>query len=157
MSFSESVRALFEDGRAVWGFLSAAGIVLVLTPVVARLAPKIGAVDDPGSSDRPRVHDRPLPRIGGLAIVAGIAIPTVAFIQPEGRYLGILLGTLFVAALGLLDDVKGISPSVKMAGVVAAALIPVVGFGVTWNHVTLPLIGDHGLGAAAYPLTVLWI
>jgi UDP-GlcNAc:undecaprenyl-phosphate GlcNAc-1-phosphate transferase len=33
----------------------------------------------------------------------------------------------------------------------------VVGYGVTFDHVTLPLIGDHDLGAAAYPLTIAWI
>jgi UDP-N-acetylmuramyl pentapeptide phosphotransferase/UDP-N-acetylglucosamine-1-phosphate transferase len=41
------------------------GIVLLLTPLVARLAPRIGGVDD--KHDRPRVHGgRPIPRIGGL-------------------------------------------------------------------------------------------
>ena len=54
----------------MWGFLSAALIVLALTPLVARLAPRIGGIDD--STDRPRVHVDPVPRIGGLAIVVGI-------------------------------------------------------------------------------------
>ncbi|MGB2952828.1 MAG: MraY family glycosyltransferase [Gaiellaceae bacterium] len=159
MSFADSVRALFEDGRAVWGFLAAAGIVLVLTPFVERLAPRIGAVDDPGHSDRPRVHERPLPRIGGLAIVAGITIPMIVFIRPGGgHYLGILLGTLCVAALGLIDDIWGIRPSIKMIGIVAAALIPVVGFDVTWNHLGLPLISAHNFGhAVSVPLTLFWI
>ena len=157
MSFWEAVRELLSDGAAVWGFLAAAGLVLVLTPLVERLAPRIGGVDDPGASDRPRVHERPLPRIGGLAIVAGIVIPAFALMRPGGVYLGILLGTLVVAALGLVDDLRGIRPSLKMVGVVAAALIPVVGFDLTWEHVTLPLVGDHDLGWSAYPLTVLWI
>ena len=158
MSFADSVRALFEDGRAIWGFLAAVGIVVVLTPLVERLAPRIGAVDDPRESDRPRVHKRPVPRIGGLAIVGGIAIPIAAFVRPEGHYLGILLGTLAVAALGLADDIWGIRPSLKMLGIVAAGLIPVVGFGVTWNHVGLPLIGAHTFGdAVAVPLTLFWI
>ena len=46
----------------------AAAIVLALTPLAIRLAPHVGAVDDPGSSDRPRVHERPLPRLGGIPI-----------------------------------------------------------------------------------------
>ena len=157
MSFWEAVRELLGEGAAVWGFAAAAALVLVLTPLVERLAPRIGGVDDPGASDRPRVHERPLPRIGGLAIVAGIVVPAFALMRPGGVYLGILLGTLVVAALGLVDDLRGMRPTVKMAGVVAAALIPVVGFDMTWEHVTLPLIGDHDLGWTAYPLTVLWI
>jgi UDP-GlcNAc:undecaprenyl-phosphate GlcNAc-1-phosphate transferase len=79
------------------------------------------------------------------------------YIKPEGRYLGILLGTLMVAALGLLDDIKGINASVKMIGIVVAALIPVVAFGMTWQNVGLPVVGNFDLGWAAYPLTIFWI
>src|SRR2546423_2546198 len=156
MPFPDSVHALVRDTTAVWGFVTAAGIVLVLTPLVARLAPLIGGVDD--KHDRPRVHGgRPIPRIGGLAIVVGILVPMAVFIKPEGRYLGILLGTVMVAALGLIDDIKGINATVKMVGIVVAALIPVAGFGMTWERVGLPLVGNFDLGWAAYPLTVLWI
>jgi UDP-GlcNAc:undecaprenyl-phosphate GlcNAc-1-phosphate transferase len=156
MSFPDSVHALVRDTTAVWGFVTAVGIVLLLTPLVARLAPRIGGVDD--KHDRPRVHGgRPIPRIGGLAIVIGIAVPMAVFIKPEGRYLGILLGALMVAALGLIDDIKGINATVKMVGIIAAALIPVVGFGMTWENVGLPLVGTFDLGWAAYPLTVFWI
>ena len=156
MSFPDSVHALVRDTTAVWGFVTAVGIVLLLTPLVARLAPRIGGVDD--KHDRPRVHgSRPIPRIGGLAIVIAIVVSMVIYIKPEGRYLGILLGTLMVATLGLIDDIRGINATVKMAGIVVAALIPVVGFGMTWTNVGLPLVGNFDLGWAAYPLTVFWI
>ena len=156
MSFPDSVHALLRDGTAIWGFLTAAGIVLALTPLVVRLAPRIGGVDD--KVDRPRVHGGlPIPRIGGLAIVIGIAVPIVVFLKPEGRYLGIVLGTLMVAAIGLLDDIRGINAGIKMLGIVVAALIPVVGFGMTWQNVGVPVLGNFTLGWAAYPVTVLWI
>jgi len=156
MSFPDSLDALVRDGNAIWGFLSGAGIVLALTPLVMWLAPRIGGVDD--KADRPRVHGgRPIPRVGGLAIVVGIAVPAAILIKPEGPYLGILLGTLLVAALGLLDDIRGIDASVKMLGIVVAALIPVAGFGLKWETVGLPLVGNFDLGWAAYPLTVFWI
>jgi UDP-GlcNAc:undecaprenyl-phosphate GlcNAc-1-phosphate transferase len=156
MSFADSVHALVRDATAAWGFLTAAGIVLVLTPLVGRLAPSIGGVDD--NHDRPRVHGgRPIPRIGGLAIVVGIAVPMAVYIKPEGRYLGILLGTLMVAGLGLIDDIRGIDAWVKMGGIVVAALIPVVAFGMTWKTVGLPLIGNFDLGWVAYPATIFWI
>src|SRR5258708_7122227 len=154
MSFPDSVHALLRDTTAVWGFVTAVGIVLLLTPVVARLARRIGGVDD--KHDRPRVHGgRPIPRIGGLAIVIGIAVPMAVFIKPEGRYLGILLGALMVAALGLIDDIKGINATVKMVGIVAAALIPAVGFGMTWENVGLPLVGHFDLGWASSPLAAI--
>jgi UDP-GlcNAc:undecaprenyl-phosphate GlcNAc-1-phosphate transferase len=155
MSFGESLRALVEDGSALVGFAIAAVLVLALTPLVGRLAPLIGGLDD--KADRPRVHKGAIPRIGGLAIVAGILAPAAILIDLDGPYLGIFLGTLLVAALGLLDDLKGVTPSRKLAGVTVIALIPVVGFDVRFDHVTLPGIGDHDLGWAAYPLTILWI
>ncbi len=156
MSFPDSVHALVRDGTAIWGFLTAAGIVLALTPLVARLAPRIGGIDD--KADRPRVHgDLPIPRIGGLAIVIGIAVPIVVFLKPEGRYLGIVLGTLMVAAIGLIDDIRGINAGIKMLGIVVAALIPVAGFGMTWQNVGVPVLGNFNLGWAAYPVTVFWI
>src|SRR3982751_872363 len=126
MSFGESIRALAEDGTAILGLVVAAALVLVLTPLVARLAPLIGGLDD--KADRPRVHRGAIPRIGGLAIVAGILVPTAILIDLDGNYLGIFIGTLLVAALGLFDDLRGMTPSRKLAGVTLIALIPVVGF-----------------------------
>jgi UDP-GlcNAc:undecaprenyl-phosphate GlcNAc-1-phosphate transferase len=155
MSFQESLRALVVDSPAVLGFAVAAVIVVALTPVVARLAPSIGGVDD--RDDRPRVHDRPVPRIGGVAIVAAIAVPAAIWVDLGGPYLGILIGTLLAAAIGLVDDIRGVRPSVKMGAIVLVSLIPVVGYDVTFGHVTLPLFGDHDLGWTAYPLTILWI
>jgi UDP-GlcNAc:undecaprenyl-phosphate GlcNAc-1-phosphate transferase len=156
MSFADSLHALFRDSNAIWGFLVAGGLVLALTPAVVWLAPRIGGVDD--KADRPRVHGgKPIPRIGGLAIVVAIAVSTAFFVKPEGVYLGILLGTLMVAALGLIDDIRGINASIKMLGIVVAALIPVVGFDMTWQTGGLPLVGNFDLGWAAYPLTIFWI
>jgi UDP-GlcNAc:undecaprenyl-phosphate/decaprenyl-phosphate GlcNAc-1-phosphate transferase len=157
MSFAESLRALFGDWDVVGGFLGAAAIVLVLTPLVARLAPRIGAVDDPAASDRPRVHTRPVPRIGGGAIIAAILVPAAILLEPSGPYLGILIGTLLVGVLGFVDDVWGMRPWVKFVGVIAAAVVPVVIYDVNFDRVGLPLIGNHELGIAAYVVTIAWI
>jgi UDP-GlcNAc:undecaprenyl-phosphate GlcNAc-1-phosphate transferase len=157
VSFPESLETLVSEGAVVWGFLSAVAIVLVLAPATAWLAPRIGAVDDPGASDRPRVHQRPLPRIGGVAIVLGILVPAGIFIRPDGPYLGILVGTGLVALLGLVDDVRRLRPSTKLLGVVAIALIPVVGFDVSFERISLPLLGNIDFGVFAAPLTIVWI
>lgn len=155
MSFTDAVSALVGDGAVVWGFVAAAVIVMVMTPLVAVLAPRIGGLDD--STDRPRVHALPVPRIGGLAIVVGTLVPALVFIELNGVHRAILLGTAAVAIVGLVDDIRGLRPWVKMLAVVAAALIPVVGADLTLHHITLPLIGDHDIGWLGYPLTVVWI
>ena len=155
MSFLDALEALAGDAAVVWGLLVGGAIVLVLTPLVGRLAPRIGGLDD--SADRPRVHAKPVPRIGGLAIVAGILVPAAIFVDLDGAYLGIVIGTLCVAALGLVDDLRGLKPSVKLAGVALLALVPVAGYELTIDHVTLPFVGDHDLGWVGYPLAVIWI
>jgi UDP-GlcNAc:undecaprenyl-phosphate/decaprenyl-phosphate GlcNAc-1-phosphate transferase len=155
MSLTESVEALITEGMVVWGFLVATTIVLVLTPLVIRVAPRIGALEL--ETDRPRVHKTAIPRTGGIAIVAGILIPAAIFVHPGGPYLGLLIGTFLVAVLGLIDDTLGMRPSIKLAGVTAVALIPVVGFDLTIDIITIPLIGTFDFGWVAYPLTVLWI
>jgi UDP-GlcNAc:undecaprenyl-phosphate GlcNAc-1-phosphate transferase len=156
MSLTDSVQALFSEPAVVWGFVLAAALVLVLTPLAIRLAPMIGAQDL--ETDRPRVHTGAIPRTGGLAIVAGILIPAAIFVHPDsGPLLGILIGTLGVAVVGLIDDTRGMRPSVKLLSVAAIALIPVAGYDLTIEHFNIPLLGTFDFGWAAYPLTVLWI
>jgi len=155
MSFADSVDALTSESAVIWGFVCAVAIVAVLTPLVGRLAPRIGGLDEGG--DRPRVHALPIPRIGGIAIVLGILVPAIALIDLSDRYRAILIGTALIAIVGLIDDIRGLSPRTKLLAVVAIALIPVIGSGLKFNHITLPLIGDHDIGWVGYPLTVLWI
>jgi UDP-GlcNAc:undecaprenyl-phosphate/decaprenyl-phosphate GlcNAc-1-phosphate transferase len=153
MSFRDSLHALLYDGDALWGFLMALVIVLGLTPLAARLSPRT----DERDRDRPRVHTGFIPRTGGVAIVAAILVPAAFFLDLEGPYLGILLGTLGVAVLGLVDDVHGISPRTKLLGVALLALIPVVGYDVSFGHITLPLVGNHDIGTGGYLLTIFWV
>jgi len=155
MSFADSVDALASEGAVVWGFVCAAAIVAVLTPLVGRLAPRIGGLDLGG--DRPRVHAAPIPRIGGIAIVLGVLVPAVVLLDLSDRYQAILIGTALIAVVGLIDDIRGLSPRTKLLAVIAIALIPVVGSGLRFNHLTLPLIGEHDIGWVGYPLTILWI
>ena len=135
MSFGDSIRGLVDDGIP-WGFLTAAVLVLVLTPLVARVAPRIGGLDLGG--DRPRVHTRPVPRIGGVAIVIGILAAAAIWVDIDGPYTGMLIGTGLVALVGLYDDIFGLRPSLKLITVVLVALIPVLGWDLRIEHVTLP-------------------
>jgi UDP-GlcNAc:undecaprenyl-phosphate GlcNAc-1-phosphate transferase len=140
----------------MWGLVSAAALVLLLTPLTTRLAIAIGAVDHP-HADRPRIHQQPIPRIGGIAIVAGILVPLAIFAPPHGRLAGIVIGAVLMCALGLVDDLKGLRPSVKLVGTVLVAAIPVVGWNMTFETIGVPVIGTLDFGLFAYPLTILWI
>jgi UDP-GlcNAc:undecaprenyl-phosphate/decaprenyl-phosphate GlcNAc-1-phosphate transferase len=154
VSFGDSIRGLVDDGIP-WAFLTAAVLVLVLTPLVATIAPRIGGVDQGG--DRPRVHTEPVPRIGGVAIVVAILAAAALWADIDGPYIGMLLGTGLVALVGLYDDIHGLRPSAKLGAVMVVALIPVVGWDLRIEHVTLPFLGDHDIGWASVPLTLLWV
>ena len=119
-------------------------VVVVATPVVRWMAPWLGAVKVPG--DR-HIHTRPIPEIGGLAMLAGVVVAlavatrldafTDLFVttsEPEA----ILLAAALIALIGVIDDTRGLTPGVKLAGQVAAAGTLVL-FGVTINYVYVPL------------------
>lgn len=155
MSFSETLSALVEDGTVLAGLLIALAVALVGTPLAGRLAVVAGGVDAGG--DRPRIHTVPTPNTGGVAIVLAIAAGSLLFVDLDGSMAGIFLGLPLVAVLGLVDDRRGVPPRVKLICLTAIVLIPVAGYGLTFDRVTLPLLGDGNLGWIAYPLTIVWI
>ena len=157
MSFADTLDALADETGVAWGLLAAVLLVVVLTPLVARLAIRLGAFDVPGR-DRPRVHTRPIPRIGGIAIAVGILVPALVFVDPRnGPLEGILIGIPIVAAIGLYDDVRGLSASRKMLLVLAAAAIPVIGYDMEFRRIGLPFASFDVEPWLGIPLTLLWI
>jgi UDP-GlcNAc:undecaprenyl-phosphate GlcNAc-1-phosphate transferase len=156
MSFTDTLEDLVGEGAVVWGLLSALLIVVVLTPVVARVAVRLGAFDVP-DKDRPRVHKQPIPRIGGLAMAVGILVPALVFLHVDGPLEGIIIGIPIVAAIGLYDDVKGLSASRKMLLVLAAACIPVIGYDMHFGRIGLPFVSFDVQPWLGIPLTLIWI
>ena len=140
---------------ALVAFGLACVLALWLTPIAARIATHVGLVDR-RSSDR-RLHTKPIPFGGGIAMFVAVAVP-VLLLQPSlgGRAHAILLGACVCAAVGLLDDRFEIDPFAKFAGEIVAAAIPVAA-GATIDHLTLPLLHPLDLGALQYPVTMLWI
>jgi UDP-GlcNAc:undecaprenyl-phosphate GlcNAc-1-phosphate transferase len=132
--------------------LAAAGVVLALTPAAARLARRVGAVDEPSGR---RIHLQPTPRLGGLALLAGFLAPVMLFLPVDTGSRAIVLGALLIALIGAVDDIWSLSPAVKLLGQLACAALPAAA-GVTIDHVTLPFLGVGDLGPAQYPLTMLW-
>ena len=103
---------------------------------------RVGAIDLPRDRD---LHDAPVPRLGGLAILAGVLVSAVLFLPMDEQTRGILGGALLVTIVGALDDLYDLPPLVKLAGQIAAAAIPVAA-GVRVEAFTLPFVGPVDLG-----------
>jgi UDP-GlcNAc:undecaprenyl-phosphate/decaprenyl-phosphate GlcNAc-1-phosphate transferase len=128
---------------ALYAFLLALAVAALLTPLVARLAVRVGAVDEPRERG---LAARSTPLLVGLAILAGALAAALIWLPVDRQTTGILLGAVTIAAIGALDDVHELSPALKLAGQVVAALIPVLA-GVRVEHVTLPFLGALDFGA----------
>ncbi len=128
------------------------------TPFVERFARKVGAIDVP--KDARRIHDHPIPRMGGLAIFIGFLLAITAFAEIDRQIRGILIGCLIIVATGAIDDIKPLRWWVKLAAEIVAAVV-VVCHGVVINVLFNPNIFSDNvsilLGYLSIPVTVLWI
>jgi UDP-GlcNAc:undecaprenyl-phosphate GlcNAc-1-phosphate transferase len=136
---------------AVFASLVALGVAAVLTPLVAKLAVRIGAVDEP--RDR-GLAAQPTPLLGGLAILAGVLVAAAIFLPITHETRGILLGGALIALVGAIDDVVDLPPQWKLLGQVVAAVIPVAS-GVRVENVTLPFLGALEFDQLGGVLTVI--
>ncbi len=139
------------EAEAIYAFLVALAAAAVLTPLVARVARRAGAVDE--------VKDRGLareatPLLGGIAIFAGTVIAAIAFMPESERTRGILTGAAVIVIVGAIDDVRDLPPGVKLIGQIVASLI-LVNAGVVVRNITLPFLGAVDFGDLGGPLTVL--
>lgn len=140
--------------KMLLGLLLAGGITLAATPWVRRQAFRWGAVDRPNAR---KVHKGVMPRLGGLAVYAGFVTAVLVTIQPTRSLYGLLLGMTLIMLLGALDDIRGLSPRVKLAGQVAAALV-LLPLGVQVYFVTNPFNGHIvDLGWLGIPITIFWV
>ncbi|CAH0344878.1 MraY family glycosyltransferase [Bacillus sp. CECT 9360] len=127
--------------------------VLLVTPLVMKLAVKIGATDKPNSR---KVHTKLMPRLGGLAIFIGVAVGYfISGLYNEHIY-SITLGGVLIIALGVLDDKYEISAKVKLAGQLAVAAL-IVQSGLTIDFIHIPFVDKIDVGMLSIPLTIIWI
>ncbi len=136
---------------AVLGFIVAAATAAALTPVTARFARKVGAVDEP--RDR-GLSQRSTPLLGGLAILAGVLLASALFLSWNEQLRGIIVGAVVVTFVGALDDRWEMPALVKLIGMTVAAVIPVAA-GVKVTNVTIPFVGAIDFGNVGGPLTVI--
>ena len=109
----------------IFAFVIAFIFTFATTPLVRRFAYKIGAVDVP--RDKRRVHKRPTPRIGGLAIIFGFLVAIISFNDSWSRELvSILIGVGILGVLGIIDDCKELDAKLKFVVQIIAALVVVI-------------------------------
>lgn len=137
---------------------------LLVTPRVVQFAVSRGYYDAPSGGRR--IHDRPVPRLGGVAVVIAMAVGLFASIlfggsqgQDFGRQssflIGLFLGGGVLFTVGLFDDLKGLSAFSKLGFQSIAAVIVYV-FGFRIELLSLGF-GEIHIGWLSLPLTVLWI
>lgn len=144
--------------------LMAMVVSFVMTPIASRLAHLVGALDRPDSR---KIHRRPTPRLGGIAVIAGFCAPWFAlyfvdnrvariFLQHEGLIFALLVCGLVMFAVGVVDDITGLTAGRKLVlQILVATAMYVGGFRITelsspWGH-------TWHLGWLALPVTVVWI
>ncbi|TWT27940.1 glycosyltransferase family 4 protein [Planomicrobium sp. CPCC 101110] len=138
---------------------------IVLTPIVKRLAFRLGAVDRPNYR---KVHAKIMPRLGGLAIFGSFLIgyfilhpSEPAFGPAEAGFIpldsAILIGAFLIIITGVLDDIYEITAKAKLVGQFLAASIIVIGGGLEISFINLPFGGELDFGYFSAPLTLIWI
>jgi UDP-GlcNAc:undecaprenyl-phosphate/decaprenyl-phosphate GlcNAc-1-phosphate transferase len=131
--------------EALYGFIVAFVTAMLLTPLVARLARRVGAVD---SLKERGLATEPTPLLGGLAIFAGVLLAAALFVPMNDQLRGLLYAATLITVVGAIDDARDLSPGVKLGGQVAAALICVLA-GVRVENVTVPFVGPISFGEDA--------
>ncbi len=141
----------------LWGpFIVSLLVTAAVTPLAIWAAPKIGAMDIP--KDERRVHNKPMPRFGGIAIYAGIMIALGVFAREDSGITSIMAGCTMIYILGLIDDLKNLRPVIKLAGqTVCAAVVYIMGVRIEFiTNYFGP--GNMAFGdVACCIVTILWI
>ena len=144
----------------IMAFVLSFFISFAMTPVAKKIAFKVGAIANPRKRD---MHSKPIPRMGGIAIVAGFMITFFISIQfitvlDWKQVIGVTLGALIIFLLGFFDDIYELSAKLKfLIQILAATLVALSGISIP--SISIPFIGDTPmfLDMLSIPITVVWI
>lgn len=136
-------------------WLVAAVVAFLTTPIVIKLADKLGIIDDPGKNKHPKViHTYPVPRGGGIPIFIALLIGSLIFLPVDKHAVGILVGAAILVIMGTLDDKFNLNPYLRLAlGFLAAAAPIAAGIGISF--ISNPLGGIINLNQPQISFTLL--
>ncbi|WP_208560832.1 glycosyltransferase family 4 protein [Marinilactibacillus kalidii] len=130
-------------------------VSLALTAIYKKVAVKLNLVDVPEAR---RVHDKIMPTMGGITIFIAYYF-SLFFLLPIPHYIvfPIFLGSLVILLTGMIDDMKNLSPLLKVLGILIGALIVFYLGDISLETMTLPFIGTLKFGSWSLPFTLIWI
>jgi UDP-GlcNAc:undecaprenyl-phosphate GlcNAc-1-phosphate transferase len=137
----------------VVAFTIALAVAYFVTPRVKDFAIKVGALDAP---DDRKVHTRPIPRMGGLAIYAAFVLAILASMYVSREIMGLLVGGTVILIVGIIDDLKPLPARVKLLGQIIAAAVLVM-FDIRIEWLTNPFGEMLYVEYLSIPLTILWV
>lgn len=147
-------------GIYIMAFVMAFLISFFTTPLAKKIAFKVGAIAQPRKRD---MHSKPIPRMGGIAIVFGFMFTFIFVIRyitilDWKQIIGILSGALIIFLLGFFDDIYELNAKLKFIIQILAASI-VAFCGIRVHFISIPFIVDNPmfLDALSIPLTIIWI
>lgn len=142
--------------RILLALFSSFAVSYYSVPSVRRFAESVGAIDMPNAR---RINKVPVPRMGGIAIFCGFILSALLFVELTDQVKGILIGSGIIAVMGGFDDVYNLSPWVKLAVQIGAAVV-CVACGVVIDGIT-NFMADEEMFYLSQPIsmfiTVLWI
>lgn len=141
-------------------FFVAFSFTLISMPLARKIAERIGAIDIP--KDDRRMHNRPTPRLGGLALFFGFMVSVLCFCEITREFIGLLCGAVIIVILGIFDDSRGLSAKFKFCIQIVAALVVVYVGDIKIDIFTNPNIFSNEKFLVlsdwvSVPVTVLWI
>jgi UDP-GlcNAc:undecaprenyl-phosphate GlcNAc-1-phosphate transferase len=163
------LRSYMRYWDAVLSFVVAMAVAAALTPLAARFARRIGAIDVPRGRG---LAERETPLLGGLAILVAVLVASAIWLPDEIKLAhtvggrpgsggtvytwGVIGGACLIALVGAIDDARALRPQWKLLGQIAAAVIAVEA-GAVVRDVTLPFVGALSFPNAGGFLTVIWL
>lgn len=154
----------------VWPFVLGFLVSFLASPLVFRLAKKIGAIDDPATHKHPAIlHTKPVPRAGVLAFLISLVVVGSFFIPPTRMVVGIYLSVTVAALIGVLDDRFDLSPYFRLGVLLPVAAILILAAGVNLRAFANPLggvirvdllsipLGKHYISLPADIIAFLWM
>src|SRR5699024_4767598 len=121
-------------------------------PIFIWTAKKRGFVDRPNSR---KDHKKPIPHLGGLAILISFIIGVLISRPIEIEFKPIIIGGILIVLLGLIEDLFDLKPIFQLIRQILVSLVPIY-YGIVIDRIT-PFGIEIEFGIFAIPVTVLWM